>query len=93
MEQFHQQPVSSAPPGAADGHGTSPGQVRQNLQALGRALNQRRRLRLSVRGVWLGLLVVVGGLALRLAGYALAWPFFVFPGAFVSVVALIYAWS
>jgi hypothetical protein len=61
--------------------------------ALGRALNRRRRLRLTVRGIWIGLLVVIAGLTLRLAGYALAWPFFVFPGAFVAVAILIYAWS
>lgn len=77
----------------AGGRGPSPTQVRRNLVALGRALNRRRRLRLTVRGIWLGLLVVVAGLALRLAGYALAWPFFVFPAAFVAVVILIYAWS
>lgn len=48
---------------------------------------------MTVRGIWLGLLVVVGGLGLRLAGLALAWPYFVFPAAFVAVVFLIYAWS
>ncbi len=92
MEQTHLNPRPALPSTAGE-HGTSPGQVRRNLQALGRALNRRRRLRLSVRGIWLGLLLVVGGLAVRLAGYALDWPFFVFPGAFVTAAAIIYAWS
>ena len=93
MEQTYNKPRRPAPPDVASGHATSPGQVRRNLHALGSELNRRRRLRLSVRGIWLGLLVVVGGLVLRLAGYALAWPFFVFPATFVSAATIIYAWS
>ncbi|MEA2724685.1 MAG: hypothetical protein QOH59_2456 [Gemmatimonadales bacterium] len=91
--QLTQEERPAASTTGSGGRGTSATQVRRNLVALGRALTRRRRLRLSVRGIWLGLLVIAGGLVLRLAGYGLAWPFLIFPAAFMTMVVWIYSWS
>ena len=55
-------------------------------------LRRRRRLRIMVRSLWLGLCVIAAGLGVRLLGYDLRWPFFVFPGAFIFAALTIAGW-
>ncbi len=66
--------------------------VQQEVRAVARELRLRRRLRLAARGLWLGLALVVAGLVLRLLGFAIAWPFLVFPAAFVGAAVAIWGW-
>ena len=67
-------------------------QLQREVRSLGRLLRRRRRFRLTVRALWLGLIVVVAGLGVRLLGIELRWPFFVFPAGFVFAAMAIAGW-
>ena len=66
--------------------------VQRDVNALGIALRRRRRLRLLVRGLWLGLTIVVAGLALRLVGLSVTWPFMLVSAAVVAAAVAIWGW-
>ncbi len=66
--------------------------LQHEVRAVARALRLRRRLRLATRGLWIALALVVAGLVLRLLGFAIAWPFLVFPAAFVGAAVAIWGW-
>ncbi len=76
-------------PGARDG---APLQLQREARRLQRTVRRRKRLRIVVRGLWLGLAVVAAGLAVRLVGYNVRWPIFVFPGAFVFATVVAVGW-
>ena len=71
----------------------TPAHIRRDLRAIKRGLGRRRRMRLAVRALWMGLVVAAVGLSLRLVGIALIWPLIVGPAALTTLVALIYTWT
>jgi hypothetical protein len=67
-------------------------QLARDVRALRRALGNRRRLRLTIRALWIALAIFAVGLATRLFGLNAPWWIIVAPAAAAALILIVRSW-